>query len=258
MAMKLVTPIKRNGMWYLRCRVPERYACFDPRKIIRVSTHIHIADDPLALRAAPIATQLYRDLEEEWRAKANGQMPDARRRYDDAVLNARGLGITYLPTPELVAKSVEEVVRRVEKLLERHYGDVPQAVSAALVVGEGAVDQLRRQGGVAHEKADFRLRHLNHDVAAALDEPLNFTDRLARHDDGGHDFCPTCLSGGKEERREEEPMAKTPTKTAQVVQLNAPEIESPPREPSFEHRRVIIAKLQENYLNERDGYPGHD
>jgi integrase len=130
--MKLITPIKRHGMWYLRCRVPERYTAFDPRNIIRVSTHIRVADDPLAIRAAPIATQLYRDLEEEWRAKASGQTPNARQRYDDAVLNARGLGLTYLPTPELLTKSVEEVVRRVEKLIERRYGDAPAAVSAAL------------------------------------------------------------------------------------------------------------------------------
>jgi hypothetical protein len=73
------------------------------------------------------------------------------------------------------------------------------------------------------------------------------------------DFCPTCLGGGKEERREEEPMAKAPVAktTAQVVPLNAAEISSPPREPTFDDRRIIIAALQEHYIDERTGYaPG--
>ncbi len=120
--MKLINPVKKDGVWYLRVRVPQRYAGFDPRKFVKISTHIHVADDPLAVRVAPIATQLYRDLEEEWRAKAAGQTPKARQRYDDAVLNARGMGIAYMPTLELVARPLEEIARRVEKLIEHRYG----------------------------------------------------------------------------------------------------------------------------------------
>jgi hypothetical protein len=73
---------------------------------------------------------------------------------------------------------------------------------------------------------------------------------LGRHSD--QDVCPGCTGKGKEER-----MAKTPvTKTAQVVPLNG-DITSPPRDPSFEDRRIIIAALQDHYLNEREGYaPG--
>lgn len=103
----------------MRCRVPERYAGFDPRGFVKISTHIRVADDPSAVRAAPIVSQLYRDLEEEWRAKANGLTPQARRRYDDAVQDAGAMGFTYLPTSELVTKSIDEIVRRFEKLIER-------------------------------------------------------------------------------------------------------------------------------------------
>jgi hypothetical protein len=52
----------------------------------------------VAVLAAPAVAQLNRDLEEEWRAKVNGEKPQARNRYDDAVLDARGLGFGYLTT----------------------------------------------------------------------------------------------------------------------------------------------------------------
>jgi hypothetical protein len=85
--MRPVEPVKRNGFWYLIRRVPRRYEAFDTRRIVKVSTRIRIADDPKAVRAAPAVAQLNRDLEEEWHAKANGQKPNARKRYDNAVLD---------------------------------------------------------------------------------------------------------------------------------------------------------------------------
>jgi hypothetical protein len=36
-------------------RVPRRYTAIDGRGIVRMTTHIRIADDPHAVRAAPIA-----------------------------------------------------------------------------------------------------------------------------------------------------------------------------------------------------------
>jgi hypothetical protein len=52
--MKVVEPSRRNGFWILLRRVPKRYAGFDARKFVRITTHIRIADDPHAIRAAPI------------------------------------------------------------------------------------------------------------------------------------------------------------------------------------------------------------
>jgi hypothetical protein len=87
--MKLVVPTRRNGFWILRRRVPLRYAAFDGRKIVRISTHIRIADDPKAIRAAPIVQQINRDLEAEWLALAAGEKPRERQRYDEADLLGR-------------------------------------------------------------------------------------------------------------------------------------------------------------------------
>src|SRR5215475_7834348 len=112
--MKVVEPSRRSGFWILLRRVPRRYAGFDPRKLVRISTHIRIADDPKAIRAAPIVQQLNRDLEAEWVALAAGEKPRERQRYDDAVSISNGLGFRYSPTPELVARPAEEIVRRSE------------------------------------------------------------------------------------------------------------------------------------------------
>ena len=130
--MKLHTPIRRNGFWILRRRVPKRFAGFDSRKWVRISTHIRIADDPSAIRAAPIVQQLNRDLEADWLALAAGEKPRERQRYDDALLISRGLGFGYSTTPELMTRPMEELVRRVEVLIGRRSVDAPEEVSAVL------------------------------------------------------------------------------------------------------------------------------
>jgi hypothetical protein len=127
-----IIPVKRNGFWYLIRRVPRRFAALDTRGIVKISTHIRIADDPSAIRAGPIAAQLNRDLEDDWRKRANGEQPGARKRYDDAVQDARGLGFGYLTTPELSVAAIDEIVRRFEKIIERRSGAVPEEVTAVL------------------------------------------------------------------------------------------------------------------------------
>lgn len=130
--MRQVEPQKRSGFWYLVRRVPRRFAAIDTRGIVKVSTYIRVADDPKAIRAAPVAAQINRDLEAEWTAKANGETPQARRRYDDAVRDARGLGFQYLTTPELMTAPIEELVKRLEKLIERRSDEIEPEVTAVL------------------------------------------------------------------------------------------------------------------------------
>jgi hypothetical protein len=119
--MKVVEPSRRSGFWILLRRVPKRYAGFDARKFVRITTHIRIADDPHAIRAAPIVQQLNRDLEAEWIALAAGEKPRDRQRYDDALHISRGLGFGYAPAPELMTRPIEDLVRRVEVLIARRY-----------------------------------------------------------------------------------------------------------------------------------------
>jgi hypothetical protein len=128
--MKVVEPSRRNGFWILLRRVPRRYAGFDSRKMVRISTHIRIADGPKAIRAAPIVKQLNRDLEAEWVALVAGEKPRERQRYDDAVSIPSGLGFKDLTTPELLARPPEEIVCRSEVLVARRSVDSPEEASA--------------------------------------------------------------------------------------------------------------------------------
>lgn len=130
--MQPITPQKRNGFWYLIRRVPRRYAALDPRGIVKLSTYIRIADDPNAIKAAPIAAQLSRDLEEGWIALANGEKPKARKRYDDAVKDALGIGFNYATTDELMTRPVEELVKRFKAIVLRRSGNMPEEVTAVL------------------------------------------------------------------------------------------------------------------------------
>lgn len=100
------------------------------------------SDDPKAMLAAPAVARLNRDLEEEWRAKARGEKPRARRRYDDAVLDARGLGFAYVAHGGADAAPIDELLKRFEKLIERRSLDVPEEVTA--VSGEVTSSRIPR------------------------------------------------------------------------------------------------------------------
>jgi hypothetical protein len=65
-------------------------------------------------------------------ALAAGEKPRERQRYDDALHISRGLGFGYSPTPELMTRPIEELVRRVAVLIARRSVDVPEEVSAVL------------------------------------------------------------------------------------------------------------------------------
>src|SRR5262249_37535148 len=84
--MKVVEPSRRNGFWILLRRVPKRYAGFDARKLVRISTHIRIVDDPNAIRAAPIVNHRVVDDGVQIRTanKSIGTVSRMLRRVSDA------------------------------------------------------------------------------------------------------------------------------------------------------------------------------
>ena len=61
------------------------------------------------------------------------------------------------------------------------------------------------------------------------------------------DLCPDCASA---KRRK----PKTPAMTAEVIPMSTKPAVEPPAQPTFEDRRIIIAKLQEVYIDEKVGY----
>jgi hypothetical protein len=55
-------PHKRDGVWYLIRRVPKEFAELDRRGIVRISTHIPVADDPRGICARDVVRQLAGEL----------------------------------------------------------------------------------------------------------------------------------------------------------------------------------------------------
>ena len=125
-------PHKRAGYWYLIRRVPTAFAHLDKRGIVRISTHIPVADDPRGVRAARAVAKLNADLETYWRALLAGQGTEAKRQYEDARRLARALGFDYVPATELASRDIGEVLRRIESLIRRDTVDNPAEVTAAL------------------------------------------------------------------------------------------------------------------------------
>lgn len=134
-----IGPHKRSGYWYLVRRVPAAYAELDPRVLIRLTTHIAIADDPRGVRARAVVRSLNAELEEYWRGLAAGRSAEAQERYDQARKLARRAGFDYVPVSTL-ADRPDEILRRLAAL-EASAKDRPEIhpeMTAALLGGEDA------------------------------------------------------------------------------------------------------------------------
>lgn len=125
-------PHKRSGIWYLVRRVPKEFAHLDERDIVRISTDIAVADDPKAIRATQRVQTLNTELEAYWRGLRDGQSGEARKRFEAARKRALALGVTYETVTELMAGKLENLVERIELLIDRKLIDSETDVAAVL------------------------------------------------------------------------------------------------------------------------------
>lgn len=125
-------PHKRAGIWYLMKRVPKEFAALDPRNVVKVSTDIAVADDPRAIRARVVVKQLAMELEAFWRGLRDGQAAEANLRYDAAQKRARAMGVVYQTAEELAAGPLDEILKRINILVDGRTLDAEVAVSAIL------------------------------------------------------------------------------------------------------------------------------
>ncbi|WP_127144671.1 integrase [Pelagibacterium montanilacus] len=137
-------PHKRDGVWYLVRRVPKEFAHLDKRNPVKVSTEIAVADDPRGVRAKAVVRQLSAELEAYWRGLREGQAAEAHRRYEAARKRARSLNVSYQPAGILAEGSVDEIVKRVQLLLDRSALDDGDEVAA--VLGGESKPTLRLSG----------------------------------------------------------------------------------------------------------------
>jgi integrase len=107
---------KRKSTWYFARRVPLQYAHLDPRGIIRQTTGIRIATDPHAFAARRVAERMDSALESYWTDLArSGPRRRAMADYQAAMQAAIRLGVSS-PLPQQAARTIEELLARIERL----------------------------------------------------------------------------------------------------------------------------------------------
>ncbi|MBB4016048.1 integrase [Chelatococcus caeni] len=154
---------KRGGIWTYVRRVPDVYAQFDRRVLVRVSTRIAVSDDPSGRRAARVATRINSDLETYWHGLLEGRRDEARQRYEAARQRSRAMGLEYVDMVALIAdRSADELMRRIEALEGR--GLVEDEVAVAGALG-GAERPVLRLSGLLKE-----YERLEKDALAGMSE----------------------------------------------------------------------------------------
>jgi integrase len=123
---------RRDGTWHFVRRVPQEFARFDARTIIRHSTRVRVADDRTGRRATRIAEKLNSELEAFWKAAVHGPAREQAARYDAARQCARTLGFEYVESAQLVQFPIERLLERLETLVTKGMADQPVARAAAL------------------------------------------------------------------------------------------------------------------------------
>ncbi len=138
---------KRNGVWHFVRRVPDCYAAFDARGIVKLSTKVKVADDRAGVRAGRVADKLNIDLEAGWKAAAAGHVQQAAIDVDEARRRARALSLDYKPIEQVVAEVASDFAMRIDALAagdRRH-----DAATAAAVLGGVPLPTIMLSGIVA-------------------------------------------------------------------------------------------------------------
>jgi integrase len=123
--------VRRGSTFHLRKRVPLRYRRVEPRVTVWIS--LHTDSETVAKAKAPVAWQ---HLIEAWEAWLAGDTKDAERRFEAARELAAVRGFRYLPAAQVATLPREELLDRIEAILERA-GAPDKRDAAALLGGVG-------------------------------------------------------------------------------------------------------------------------
>lgn len=104
----------RDGIFFYRRWTPKAVAHLDTRKIVRAS--LGTGD---RIEAARKAVEFEERLEQLWAQLLAGEGADAWARYNAAVERARLEGFSYRSSSDLAAGTSDEIVRRVQSLIDR-------------------------------------------------------------------------------------------------------------------------------------------
>ena len=135
-------PRKIHGYWYLVRRVPKEFQRIEPRRLVMLSTHIRVADDPRGIRAKSIVHQLDAELFLFWRDAQSGNLTEARKQFLSAQETARSFGCDYVEALSLKTQ-FGEFMRRMILLAEVPDHQLPSTAPALL--GEVPVAKTGRK-----------------------------------------------------------------------------------------------------------------
>ncbi len=131
----------RGSTYYIRRRVPQRFARIEPRTTVWVS--LHTDSETLAKTKAAAA---WAEMIEAWEAKLAGLSEDAELRFEAAKQLAQTRGFRYLPADRVATLPIEELLERVEAV--RGLGGQPDKHEAAALLGGASEPLLTVQGAL--------------------------------------------------------------------------------------------------------------
>lgn len=101
--------LKRGSTYYLRRRVPVRYAKIERRGVILMS--LHTDSEKVALEKA---STVWAELESAWEAEVNGAQAIAKERFEAAKKIAERRGFAWMPADRVADLPLDELLDRVE------------------------------------------------------------------------------------------------------------------------------------------------
>jgi hypothetical protein len=136
-------PVLRGSTWYLKRRVPKRYASVEPRSVIWASLKTDSYSVALQKSAGVWLSYI-----EGWEALLAGRDGNAAEKFRAAQQLATVRGFKFLSIDQVEQAPLEDVLRRVEAT--RGTDGAPDEVVAAALLGAVEEPKLRLSGLVDH------------------------------------------------------------------------------------------------------------
>ncbi|WP_417244560.1 DUF6538 domain-containing protein [Celeribacter sp.] len=136
-------PVLRGTMWYLKRRVPKRYASVEPRSVVWASLKTDSYSVALQKSAGVWLSYI-----EGWEALLAGRDGNAAEKFRAAQQLATVRGFQFLSIDQVEQAPLEDVLRRIEA--SRGADGAPDEVVAAALLGAVEEPRLRLSGLVDH------------------------------------------------------------------------------------------------------------
>jgi integrase len=136
--MKLIL---RGTTYYIRKRVPQRFATVEPRQTVWIS--LHTDSQTLSETKAPAA---WAEMIEAWEARLAGHSEDAEQRFEAARQLAQARGFRYLPAKKVAALPIDLVLERIEAV--KTVAGEPDKLDATAILGGATAPPLTVQSAL--------------------------------------------------------------------------------------------------------------